>query len=119
MKPVKTAITLAIGSLLSAGAFAQGVDEFVQRNVNQQGRIEQGLRNGELTVREAARLEREESRVERLQSRALQDGRLTQDERQAIDRAQDRVSRDIARERGDLERGDPNSASSQIGRAHV
>ena len=88
-------------------------DSFADRNVEQQRRIEQGLRSGDLNVREASRLEREESRVNSLQARALRDGTVSDAERAQINRAQDRVSQDIARERQDNERGNPNSASSQ------
>jgi hypothetical protein len=92
---------------------------FADRNVEQQRRIEQGLRSGDLTVQEASRLEREESRVNRMESRALRDGTMSDAERARINNAQDRVSQDIARERQDSERGNPNSASSRRMQADV
>ena len=42
MKLAKTAIALAMGTLFSVGAFAQTTGSEVQRDVNQQQRIEQG-----------------------------------------------------------------------------
>lgn len=106
-------------TLMSAGALAQTAATEVQRNVNQQQRILDGLQSGQLTTREAARLEREEAAVERMQSRALRDGRLTDGEKARIDAAQDKVSRDIYREKHDAQIGNPNSISSQRMQADV
>jgi len=92
---------------------------FGDRNVEQQRRIEQGLRSGDLNVQEASRLEREESRVNRMESRALRDGTVSDAERTQINRAQDRVSQDINRERQDADRGNPNSQSSRRMQADV
>ena len=103
----------------STNAPALNNGSFADRNVEQQRRIEQGLRTGDLTVQEASRLEREESRVSRMESRVLRDGTLSDAERERINRAQDRVSQDIARERHDNERGNPNSASSRRMQADV
>jgi hypothetical protein len=54
-----------------------------------------------------------------MQARALSDGTLTNAERARIDSAQDRVSQNIARERHDGDRGDPNSPSSRRMQAEV
>ena len=51
-------LAAALGLAFSAGAFAQAGT--VQRDVNQQQRIEQGLQSGQLTTREASRLEGED-----------------------------------------------------------
>lgn len=117
MKFLPTAIVAALGIGLAGSAFAQAGT--VQRDVNQQQRIEQGLQSGDLTTREAARLEREEARVERDQSRAMQDGKLTPAEKARLAREQNRVSRDIYRERHDAQKGDPSSASSRRMQADV
>src|SRR3954462_90789 len=104
---------------LPAAAFAQGAGTEVQRNINQQNRIEQGLTSGELTTSEAARLEREQSQVNRMESRAMKDGVLTDAEKSRINGAQNRVSRDIHREKHDADKGDPTSASSRRMQADV
>jgi cell division protein FtsB len=84
---------LAIGT---SCAFAQTTAaETVQRDVNQQTRIENGLKNGSLNTREAGRLEREQSQIERLQAKDLKDGKLTPRERAQLERAQNRASHDI------------------------
>src|SRR2546425_940674 len=117
MKFAPTAIAAALGLAFCGAAFAQAGT--VQRDVNQQNRIEQGLKSGELTTREAAKLEREEAKVERDQSRALQDGKLSPAEKARLAREQNKVSRDIYREKHDAQTGNPNSASSQRMQADV
>lgn len=119
MKLVGTVLAITAGTLFSVAAFAQSAASEVQRDINQQQRIEQGLKSGELNTREASRLEREESRVERMQSNALRDGRLTPQEAARINQAQHKVGSDIYREKHDAQRGDPNSASSQRMQADV
>jgi hypothetical protein len=115
---MKTSIlAAALGLAFSAGAFAQAGT--VQRDVNQQERIEQGLKSGQLNTREASRLEGEEARVERDQSRAMQDGKLSPAEKARLGREQNQVSRDIYREKHDAQTGNPASASSQRIQADV
>jgi hypothetical protein len=105
----------------AAPAFAQtnAAPGFTQRDVNQEQRIEQGLKSGELTTREAAKLQREQGRVDQMESRALRDGTVTPAERARINAAQNKASRDIAREKHDAQTGNPNSASSQRMQADV
>ena len=117
MKFAHTAIAAALGLAFCGAAFAQAGT--IQRDVNQQQRIEQGLKSGQLTTREASRLEHEEARVERDQARAMQDGKLTPAEKARLAREQNRVSRDIYREKHDAQTGNPNSASSQRMQADV
>jgi hypothetical protein len=114
----KLIVTAALAAMPFA-TLAQDAASIVDRNGDQQRRIEQGLRTGDLSVQEAARLEREAARVNQIESRALRDGTLTDAERARIDRAQDHLGRDIARERHDAERGDPNSPSSRRMQADV
>lgn len=107
-------ILIALVAMASSSAFAQSAaNEFVERNVNQQQRIEQGLQSGQLNTREAGRLEREEGRVERMEANAMKDGRVTPNEASRINQAQNRVSNDIYREKHDAQTGNPNSPSSQ------
>ena len=119
MNLAKTAVAAALGTLFATAALAQSNTEIIQRNVNQQQRIEQGLQSGQLTVQEAGRLEREESRVGRMQANALRDGTLSAQESARINGAQDRVSRDIARESHDAQTGNPNSPDSRRMQADV
>src|SRR5436190_10638080 len=115
----KSILAAALGLAFSTGAFAQAGAGTIQRDVNQQQRIEQGLQSGQLNTREAARLEREEAKVERDQSRAMRDGNLSPAEKARLAREQNKVSRDIYREKHDAQTGNPNSASSQRMQADV
>jgi len=114
---MKLKLTAIAAAFFCGSAFAQ--TGTVQRDVNQQERIEQGLKSGQLTTREAARLEREEAKVERDQARALRDGTLSPAEKARLAREQNKVSRDIYREKHDAQTGDPNSPSSQRMQADV
>src|SRR5688572_25990207 len=86
MKKAMTLIGAAVLSALPLAAFAQTAASEVQRNINQQERIEQGLKSGALTTHEAAKLEREQAAVNRMQSQALRDGHLTEAEKARIQR---------------------------------
>lgn len=119
MKP-----SLLIASLLLAlgasHAMAQtNTANTVQRDVNQQTRIEAGLQNGSLNTREAGKLEREESRVDQLQARDMKDGKLSPRERAQLRRAQNQASRDIQHAKTNEVTGNPESASSQRMQADV
>ena len=99
---MKLKLTAIAAALFCGSAFAQ--TGTVQRDVNQQERIEQGLKSGQLTTREASRLEREEAKVERDQARALRDGTLSPAEKARLAREQNKVSRDIYREKHDAQK---------------
>lgn len=92
-------------SLVSLPAWAQsatpGVD---QRQINQEKRIQQGVASGQLTPQEAARLERGQDRVEKMEDRAKADGKVTPRERVQLKRAQDRQSAQIYRQKHDRQR---------------
>lgn len=103
----------------SAHAAGQRTDEVVDRDVNQQQRIEQGLQNGELNTREAGRLERQEARIDRTEARDLKDGKLSPAEQARINQMQNRTSRDIYREKHDAQTGNPDSRSSERMQADV
>ncbi len=115
-----TALLLTLGAGASfAQTPAAGAASTVQRDVNQQTRIEQGLKSGELNTREAAKLEREESKVDRLQANALKDGKLTPAEQARLQAAQNQTSRDIYAAKHNAATGNPQSASSQRMQADV
>jgi len=48
-----------------------------QRQVNQQKRIDQGIKSGELTGKEAARLEKGQQRIQKMEAKAKADGKVT------------------------------------------
>ena len=85
----------------------------VQRDVNQQKRIESGLQSGSLTTREAGALEREEAKVNHDQKAAMKDGKITAAEQARLKAEQDKVSKDIHTAKTNGVNGDPLSGSSQ------
>jgi hypothetical protein len=114
MKLRHVLIAASVGSLLAGSAFAaRDTGDFFQRSINQQARIEKGLRSGELSTGEAAGLQRDQGRIARIQADAFADGVLTDAERERIDRMQDRAAEDIYYEKHDRELGDPGSESAQ------
>jgi hypothetical protein len=109
-----------MATFAATGAFAQtAVESMQQRDINQQQRIEQGLKSGALNTREAARLEKEQAAVDRAQANALKDGKLSAKEAVRIDNMQDKASRDIYKQKHDAQTGNPNSKSSQRMQADV
>ena len=90
---------LAAGGLLAASgaANAQSMYDINQRQDYQQNRIEQGVRSGQITRSEEARLEQGERNIDRAQRQAEADGRVTAAERARIDRMTDRQSREEIR----------------------
>ncbi|KDP86291.1 hypothetical protein CF70_008250 [Cupriavidus sp. SK-3] len=109
-------------SLLGAGlASAQtaAVAQDVQRNVNQEQRIENGLQSGSLSTREAASLQKQTARVDRMESHALANGSVSPREQASIQRAENNVSRDISRDTHNGISGNPASLSSQRMQADV
>ncbi|HET7199183.1 MAG TPA: hypothetical protein VFI80_00010 [Burkholderiales bacterium] len=119
MKRTATIIAAGVASLFSLGASAQTTGSEVQRDVNQQQRIEQGLKSGSLNTREASQLERGEARIDRMESNAEKNGNLSPAEKARIQRAQNQESRRINRLENNAARGNPNSASSQRMQADV
>ena len=115
----RTGAAFAVGLLFGSPALAQTSGSTVQRDVNQQERIEQGLQSGELTTHETGQLERQEATVEKMQSNALKDGNLSDAEKARLRRAQNKVSSDIYRDKHNASAGNPNSASSQRMQADV
>jgi hypothetical protein len=106
--PILGAIALALASLASIPAHAQaagpaatpGID---QRQANQEKRIDQGIASGELTRREAHRMNRQQNRVDRAEDRAKADGTVTKAERAKLHTMQDRTSRHIYRQKHDAQ----------------
>ena len=73
-----------------------------QRQENQQDRIGQGIKSGQLNPREAARLERQEAHINRVESRYRKSGNgLSPRERVRLQRDLNRESRHIHRQRHD------------------
>ncbi|MCU0530554.1 MAG: hypothetical protein MUE57_08990 [Syntrophales bacterium] len=75
-----------------------------QRMQNQESRIDQGVKSGQLTPKEAGKLEAEQARIQQTEQRMKSDGRLTSKERQKLDTMQDRSSDHIYRQKHDRQK---------------
>jgi hypothetical protein len=71
------------------------------REHNQQIRIRQGVKSGELTRQETKRLEAEEARIRANEARARRDGTLTPAERERLQKELDKASHDIYQQKHD------------------
>src|SRR5271155_4579002 len=115
----KSLLILAVGGLMLAGsASAQTsttsgagpgvvdpghprVNEVNGREENQQQRIGNGVKNGTLTSKQTANLERRETSVQNREKRDMSEhnGHLTKAEQRGINRQQNRISRSIAKDK--------------------
>lgn len=119
---MKTSLMAAALALLTGAAMTQApvtAQTTVQRDANQQQRIESGLQSGKITTREAGLLEREQAKVDQLQAKDMKDGKLSPAERRQLRAAQNKASRDIKTAENNGVNGNPLSASSQRMQADV
>ena len=99
-------VTAAVIAALSLPAFAQtsstrGIDD---RQKSQQQRIDRGVKSGQLTPKEAERLQKGQARIQKMENEAAADGKVTRRERERIERAQREENRRIQHETHDRER---------------
>jgi hypothetical protein len=90
--------------IMAAGTAMAGTNDPVveQRQINQERRIDQGVRSGRLTPAEAGRLEAQQARIEQREERMKSDGNLTAAERRKLTRQQNRASRNIYRKKHNM-----------------
>jgi hypothetical protein len=94
------AAALIAGAAVAAAAPAEA--RINQRQRHEQHRIYNGVASGQLSQREAYRLERQQAHISRYERRSRADGPgLTYRERYRLERMQDRASRNIYRQRHD------------------
>jgi len=94
------AVALSAASF-TAGAAGRHDPGVNHRQANQQSRIGQGVRQGDLTRGETRHLERQQGHIAREEARYKADGHLSRWERADLHRDQNQASRDIRRERHD------------------
>lgn len=94
---------LLMAAALPLAASAQ-TDRIDQRQAEQQKRINEGVKKGELTKAEADRLQQRQQNIQKMEDKAKADGKVTEEERRRIERAQDKQSRSIHRESTDRQK---------------
>lgn len=75
----------------------EGTGEIGQRKENQQDRIAQGIKSGQLTPRETAKIEKQQQGINRETAgmREANDGKLTAADKKAVNQQQNQASRNI------------------------
>ena len=104
---MRTILTISFGVLVClafavSDASAQRRGNINQRQQNQRERISNGIRSGELTARETARLAREQAHIYRMEARFRRSGdEFTNRERYRLQRELNQSSRHIYRQKHD------------------
>ncbi|HVF90113.1 MAG TPA: hypothetical protein VNH22_08590 [Blastocatellia bacterium] len=96
-----TGILLVATFVFGMGVTSLGATQVNRREHRQRARIRHGVRNEELTRREARRLAGEQARINRYEARARSDGKLTRHERRRLNRKLNRADRHIRRQKHD------------------
>ena len=100
---ISTGLLVAFVSLASTG-FAQTKTPVIkERQENQQKRIAEGVKDGELTAKETKNLESREVKIQHDKKEAKADGVVTAKERAHLQREQNHASRAIYRQKHDAQ----------------
>ena len=103
MKRTSLLITALIVSLFCWSVSAQEqtaapkTPKIAKKQIQQQARINQGVKSGELTKGETVRLEKEQGKIQAEKLQAKSDGKVTPQERKKIRHDQRKASRNIYR----------------------
>lgn len=93
-------IAAILATAFAAPAFAQtATPKIDQRQENQQNRIANGIKSGELTAKETQNLEKREVKIEGDKQAAKADGKVTRAERRKLTREENKASRAIYRKK--------------------
>jgi hypothetical protein len=99
---MRATIAALISAAVITPALAQtatpGVDK---RQANQETRIQQGVQSGQLTPKEAVKLEKGQAKVQAKEDKAKADGVVTPKERARLAKAQKKQSKKIYKEKHD------------------
>lgn len=107
MTKFQTMLAAAVIGASTLPAFAQApattpsTPNLDKREANQQRRIDQGVKSGQLTPQEAERLQKRQDRLTANEAKAKADGVVTNKERAQLQAEANRNSRAIAREKHD------------------
>jgi hypothetical protein len=100
MSIAKSAVVILLVGLMAGAAFAQTKSPRVDRRERrQQARINEGVKSGELTGPEAAKLEAQQQKIKQDELKAKADGTLSPAERMKLKREQNHASRKIFRKK--------------------
>lgn len=94
-------MTGALLTLMLAEPFLAQAGVVGERQKNQQERIDEGVKSGELNKRETIRLEKEQARIRRKKRRLKSDGTLSAKDKAKLTHDQNKASRHIYKEKHD------------------
>jgi hypothetical protein len=104
----KTLIAATLAAIFIAPAMAQtpapastNTPRIDARQDNQAKRIDQGVASGQLTPKEAAKLDAGQAKVQAAEDKAKADGKVTKKERAKITKKQNKQSKKIAKQKHD------------------
>ena len=98
-------VAIAVAMIFAGSAYAQTATPNIdKRQANQEKRIEQGVKSGELTKKETARLEKREAKLQADKEKAKSDGVVTKQERAKLQHEANRDSKAIYRQKHDAQK---------------
>jgi len=100
-KLIGSTLILAFIGIASAASAQTATPRVTKRQENQQERIGQGVKSGELTAKETEHLEAREAKIQHDKKEAKADGTVTRSERAKLHREENRTSRAIHRQKHD------------------
>ena len=101
MKTTQWVGVLCILFAFSIQAFGQSTPQADARANNQQARIKEGVKSGELTKHEAVKLHKEQAKIHAEKKMAMADGKVTKPERAKLHHEQNKSSKHIAKQKHD------------------
>ena len=104
---MKRLVSIVLSAVFVMGLSVVASAQINRRERHEQQRIRQGIRNGELTRREAGRLEAQQARIRIAERFARRDGNISYRERARLDRMLDHASRNIYRRKHDSQDRNP------------
>jgi CRISPR/Cas system-associated endoribonuclease Cas2 len=98
MKRLTGIMVAGVLSLVVSGIAVAGPTDdpnIQKREQNQEKRIQQGVQSGQVTPKEAGKLEAQQTKIKQDEERMKADGKLTKAERKKLKREQDKASNKI------------------------
>jgi len=96
-------LILALISIASAVSAQTHTPEITKRQENQQARIAQGVKSGQLTAKESEHLESREAKIRHDKKMAKSDGKVTHAEREKLRHEENRTSKAIYHQKHDAQ----------------
>lgn len=100
---IASGLLLAFVTMSSIGFAQTKTPRINKRQENQQQRIAQGVKSGELTAKETEHLEAREAKIQSDKKMAKADGKVTAQERSRLRREENRTSRAIYHQKHDAQ----------------